>query len=37
MSYDVAIYINNVLSQIEYKMWSNHQVKKFKINSLIQN
>jgi hypothetical protein len=37
MSYDAAIDINNVLSQIEYKTWSNHQAKKSKINSLIQN
>jgi hypothetical protein len=37
MSYDATIYNNNVLSQIEYKKWSNHQVKKSKINDLVQN
>ncbi len=37
MSYDAAKDINNVLCQIEYKTWSNHQAKKSKINNLIQN
>jgi hypothetical protein len=37
MSYDATIDINNFLSQIEYKKWSNHQAKKSKINSLVQN
>jgi hypothetical protein len=37
MSYDATIDISIVLSQIEYKMWSNHQVEKSQIDSLIQN
>jgi hypothetical protein len=37
MSYDATIDINDFLSQIEYKMWFNHQAKKSKINSLVQN
>jgi hypothetical protein len=37
MSYDPTIDVNIVLFQIEYKMWFNHQAKKSKINSLVQN
>ncbi len=37
MSYDATIDLNTILSQIEYKMWSNHQAEKSKINSLVQN
>jgi hypothetical protein len=37
MSYDATIDINNVLPQIEYKTWSNHQAKKSQSNSLVQN